>query len=95
MNTFKHRQCYEIITSLDDIHPFKVLENGNASYMNIIKVTGYNTCSPVLQSLNFRSIVFGSKSPYSNCIIKSRLYYALINIHQNPRNKNMSQSAKS
>ena len=42
MNTFKHRQCYEIITSLDDIHPFKVLDNGNASDMNIIKFTSYN-----------------------------------------------------
>ena len=49
MNTFKHRQCYEIITSLDDIHPFKVLDNVNASDMNIIKFTSYNTCSPVLQ----------------------------------------------
>ena len=43
MNTFKHRQCYEIISSLDDIHPFKVLDNVNASDMNII--TSYNTCS--------------------------------------------------
>ena len=40
MNTFKHKHLsYEIITSLDDIHPFKVLDNVNASDMNIIKVT--------------------------------------------------------
>ena len=31
-------RCYEIITSLDDIHPFKVLDNVNTSDMNIIKV---------------------------------------------------------
>ena len=54
MNTFKHRQCNEIITSLDDIHPFKVIDNVNASDMNIIKFTSYNTRSPVLQALHFR-----------------------------------------
>ena len=31
MNTLKHRQCYEIITAFDDINPFKVLDNVNAS----------------------------------------------------------------
>ena len=37
MNTFKHRQCYEIITSLDDIHPFKVLDNVNARVILNVK----------------------------------------------------------
>ena len=33
---------------------FKVIDNANASDMDIIKFTSYNTCSPVLQALHFR-----------------------------------------
>ena len=48
MDTFKDRQCYEIIPSLGDIHPFKVLNNTNAPNTYVIEVTGNDTRSSVL-----------------------------------------------
>ena len=76
-------------------YPFKVLDNVNASDMNIIKVTSYNTCSLIFNRCTSDKLYLEVNTHNSNCIIKSRLYYALINIHKKPRSKNMSQSAKS